>query len=272
MGVNVTLNHLQFHVETVGKGPPLLMLHGFTGSSENWKPFFSSWGRHCQVIAPDLIGHGTSTAPTDALRYSMDQAADDLALLLDQLDVAKAHILGYSMGGRLALAFAIRHPNRIKTIILESSSPGLKTEKERKERIEQDEALADRIENAGVETFVEQWEKIPLFATQSKEAREKLRKQRLQNSEIGLAGSLRGMGTGAQKSLWGELATVEVPVNLVVGELDLKFRRIAEDMQKRMKNAEVTTVCGAGHAVHVEQSRFFDKIVVAWINHKERNE
>lgn len=264
--MDVKVNDLQIHVEVEGSGPPLVVLHGFTGSAENWQPFFSSWSRQYRVIAPDLIGHGRTAAPADACRYTMDKAADDLAELLNQLDVQAAHVIGYSMGGRLALTFAVRHPDRINALMLESSSPGLQEEQERKERIVRDEALADRIEKLGVKAFVEEWEKIPLFATQSEAARRNLKKQRLNNREAGLAGSLRGMGTGAQKPLWRELETLTVPVKLVVGELDNKFRRIAEDMQKKLPNADIITVRDAGHAIHVEQSRFFDKIVEEWIN------
>ena len=270
--MEVIVNNLLMNVEIAGSGPPLLLLHGFTGSSENWEPFVSSWKRYFQVIAPDLIGHGKTEAPTEMNRYAMEQAADDLAALLDQLAIDQAHVLGYSMGGRLALAFAVHHPNRIQSLQLESSSPGLKSDSERRERIERDEALAKRIEQGGVEAFVEEWEKVPLFATQSKNDREKLRKQRKENREMGLGGSLRGMGTGAQTPLWKALEKVTAPVHLVVGELDLKFRRIAEDMKKSLPHAQLTMVSGAGHAVHVEQSRFFDKIVMEWLNNIERTE
>ncbi|HET7657450.1 MAG TPA: 2-succinyl-6-hydroxy-2,4-cyclohexadiene-1-carboxylate synthase, partial [Bacillales bacterium] len=152
------------------------------------------------------------------------------------------------------------------------SSPGLEAEQERLERIERDEALADRIEQIGVEAFVDEWEKVPLFATQSPEVREQLRKQRLQNRETGLANSLRGMGTGAQRPLWRELGLLEIPVKLVVGELDQKFCRIAEDMSEKLPNVEIITVPEAGHTIHVEKPRIFDKIVEEWIIKNERTE
>jgi 2-succinyl-6-hydroxy-2,4-cyclohexadiene-1-carboxylate synthase len=260
------------NVEIVGSGSPLVVLHGFTGAASNWQPFFKSWGQHFEVIAPDLIGHGKTDAPTDAERYTMDQGAKDLADLLSHLGVKRAHVLGYSMGGRLALTFAVRYPDCTSSLILESSSPGLMTEQERQDRIERDEKLADRIEQYGVEAFVNEWEKLPLFSTQTKEVRERLRMQRLDNSACGLANSLRGMGTGAQTPLWGELDTLKIPVRLVVGERDRKFCNIAEDMGRRLPNAEIVKAQHAGHAVHVEQSRFFGKMVVEFFSTIERNE
>ncbi|HEU5139274.1 MAG TPA: 2-succinyl-6-hydroxy-2,4-cyclohexadiene-1-carboxylate synthase [Bacillales bacterium] len=270
--MDVSVNDIHMHIEMAGIGQSMVVLHGFTGSSSNWQSFFPSWSRDLQVIAPDLIGHGRSSAPEDAGRYTMDKAADDLAALLDQLEVQKAYVLGYSMGGRLALTFAIRHPDRVLSLLLESSSPGLESEQKRKERMERDEALADRIEQIGVEAFVNEWEKVPLFATQSAEIRKQLRIQRLQNRERGLAGSLRGMGTGAQRPLWQKLSSLEMPVKLVVGEWDHKFCRIAEEMNERLPDGDIVTVPNAGHTIHVEQSRFFDKIVDEWIIKNERTE
>jgi 2-succinyl-6-hydroxy-2,4-cyclohexadiene-1-carboxylate synthase len=270
--MRLTVNDFSMNVEVNGHGSPLVVLHGFTGASSNWEPFFPSWSKHLKVIAPDIIGHGKSEAPAECERYTMDQASDDLAALLDQLKIPRAYVLGYSMGGRLALTFAVRHQERVRALLLESSSPGLKTERERSERVERDEALADRIEAIGIEAFVAAWEKVPLFAGQGKKVRGKLRNQRLNNREVGLANSLRGMGTGAQKPLWRDLSALEIPVKLMVGELDEKFSRIAREMQEKLPDAEIMTVPQAGHIIHAENPGFFDKIVEEWIIKNERTE
>lgn len=264
--MNVLVNDIHMNVRIEGNGPPLLLLHGFTGALNNWESFFPSWIRYFKVIAVDLIGHGKTDAPAEPDRYSMEHTVKDLAALLDKLGVERVNVLGYSMGGRLALAFACSYPEKVGRLMLESSSPGLKTEEERSERIIRDEALADRIEKNGVEDFVDEWGKIPLFATQGKDAQEKLRRQRLQNCEAGLAGSLRGMGTGAQESFWPKLKGLDVPVGLVVGEWDDKFRRIAEEMAAWLPNAVISTVNRSGHAVHVEQPRIFGTIVIEYFN------
>lgn len=260
--MHLSVNDINMHIEVAGDGPPLLLLHGFTGAASNWGPFISSWSQRFKVIRVDLIGHGVTDAPTDTKRYSMMQAVCDMVSVLDKLSIEKASILGYSMGGRLALATAVRYPERINALLLESSSPGLRTEQERRDRVQRDEALANCIEQDGVGSFIDRWEKLPLFATQREQDRDILRHQRMKNNPTGLAGSLRGMGTGAQESLWGALLSLHLPVRLVAGALDDKFCGIAGEMDHALPNSQVITVPDAGHAVHVEKPRSFDKIVM----------
>ncbi|UOF90239.1 2-succinyl-6-hydroxy-2,4-cyclohexadiene-1-carboxylate synthase [Fodinisporobacter ferrooxydans] len=264
-----TVNGISLHVERYGNGPVLLVLHGFTGSMENWRPFVEAWQTSCHVVLVDIIGHGQSDKPADWTRYSMKRAVEDLRGLFAVLQIEKAHVLGYSMGGRLALSFAVAYPNLLESLILESSSPGLDNDIERQERKRRDDLLADRIERIGVPAFVQEWEKNPLFSSQQslpEEVRLTIRAQRLQNDPIGLANSLRGMGTGAQPSWWEHLAHLEVPVLLATGELDTKFTGIATEVRSRLKDARHITVPECGHAVHVEQSKIFGTIVMEFLN------
>ncbi|PTX63353.1 2-succinyl-6-hydroxy-2,4-cyclohexadiene-1-carboxylate synthase [Melghirimyces profundicolus] len=259
---------VRYRVETDGEGPALLLLHGFTGSVKTWQPFRSSWNRHVRTVGVDLLGHGGSDAPSDPGRYAVERVTEDLAEILDRLEIRRAHVLGYSMGGRLALSFALLRPERVESLILESSSPGLSSRKERKIRRERDEALAGRIERDGVEAFVRYWEELPLFATQKRlpqTVRRAIREERLAQRAAGLAGSLRGMGTGVQPSWWDRLEELRAPVALITGEEDRKFCRIAAAMEARLSRVRRYTVPRAGHAVHVERPRLFDTIVLEWI-------
>ena len=186
------INDLNYHVQVEGKGEPLLLLHGFTGSSDNWQPHVEIFAQQYQVITLDLIGHGHTDSPADATRYEMAKAAADLIRIISQIASQSVHLLGYSMGGRLALYVTLHYPKLIKTLILESASPGLAEHHARRARIARDEALADRIQHEGIESFANMWEQIPLFATQKDlpmQVRERLRSQRLQNSPLGLANS-----------------------------------------------------------------------------------
>ncbi|GGA54755.1 putative 2-succinyl-6-hydroxy-2,4-cyclohexadiene-1-carboxylate synthase [Kroppenstedtia guangzhouensis] len=266
------VNGVSYRVESEGQGPALLLLHGFTGSRVTWEPYLSNWTRQFQVVRVDVIGHGESDAPADPARYTMDRATADLAEILDRLQISHAHVLGYSMGGRLALSFAEWYPDRVNTLLLESSSPGLKTDAERRARREQDEALADRIEREGLESFIWYWESIPLFASQAnlpEKVRQALRKERLSQRAQGLANSLRGMGTGAQPSWWGHLGKIPCPVLLITGELDGKFCRIAKEMNGQFAQCQWRVVPGAGHAVHLEVPRLFDTIVMEFLLDQE---
>lgn len=240
-------------------GSPLLLLHGFTGNQTDWQPIrhlFSS----IETVALDLPGHGRSTAPAP---YSMAQAA---AEIVAHFNGQQFHLLGYSMGGRLALYIALHYPDSVTSLILESASPGLADDAARRLRRQQDNALADRIERDGIVAFVDFWERLSLWKSQeqlTEETRIALRDSRLQNDPIGLANSLRGMGTGVQPSLWSRLGTLEMPVHLVVGALDQKFVAIAHTMAAVMGDVQVDVVAGAGHTVHVERPlRFFESITL----------
>ena len=170
---------------------------------------------------------------------------------LDELGVT-AQLGGYSMGGRVALAYTLARPGRVRRLLLVGASPGLADPSERRARRESDERLARRIERDGVEAFAREWAALPLFAGQSPAVAEVARAERRRQTPSGLAAALRGLGTGVLPPLWDRLGELMVPVMLVVGERDSKFRAIAERMASRLPSAELTVIAGAGHAVHLE--------------------
>lgn len=262
--MKIHVNGVDYFYTIQGSGSPLLLLHGFTGDHSTWTDFVQSMQDDYTLLSLDLLGHGKANAPVDPTRYEIKQMANDLAAILDKLKLEKVHVLGYSMGGRVALSFAVLFPEKVKSLILESASPGLDSAKEREARIQQDERLAQMIEEKGMKEFVDYWQDIPLFATQKHlpaTRQEEIRKQRLQQNPVGLAGSLRGMGTGQQPSWWPYLNAVRMPVQLICGERDVKFCQIAKDMAKVMSNAKIAKVLGVGHAIHVEDPKRFDTIV-----------
>ncbi|NHM33151.1 2-succinyl-6-hydroxy-2,4-cyclohexadiene-1-carboxylate synthase [Neobacillus terrae] len=262
--MNLLVEGIHYHVEECGSGFPLLALHGFTGNSSTWTPFCNTWGQHSRLIMPDIIGHGETDSPEDYKRYDIHSAASDLNFLFDQLGIESADVLGYSMGGRLALTFAVLYPEKVRKLILESASPGLASSQEREVRCMKDGELANFIIEEGVPAFIERWENTPLFKTMKeipKRAQEAVREQRLLNSPTGLANSLRGMGTGSQPSWWENLKDISCEVLLLTGSLDQKFCMIAEKMQKELKSARWVTVLESGHAIHVEKSEKFGTIV-----------
>ncbi|MDD9148783.1 2-succinyl-6-hydroxy-2,4-cyclohexadiene-1-carboxylate synthase [Sporolactobacillus sp. CQH2019] len=258
----VTLRGIAYHIEMSGQGETVLLLHGFTGSLATWQFLDQALGDRFRLVKIDLMGHGQTACPADPRRYAMDEAVNDLAALIDRLGLEKVHILGYSMGGRLALGFACTCPDRVRSLILESASPGLADEDSRKARRLHDRKLADFIRHSGIRRFVDYWENIPLFESQKQmaaEKREKLRRERLACSENGLAGSLLGMGTGSQPSWWDDLDSLSFPVLLLTGRLDRKFCRIADQMGKRLKKADRQVIGSAGHAVHLEKESVFSQ-------------
>ncbi len=260
------INGLTYHYDLSGPAdnpsgaPTLVLLHGFTGSAANWRDVAPALAQTHRVLAVNLLGHGETDAPAAHARYAMAHTARDLVDLLTVTVGQPVHLLGYSMGGRLALYTALHFGEAMASLILESASPGLRTQVERAERRDRDEALAERIEREGVAAFVDFWERISLFATQEKlppAARAHLREQRLRSSALGLANSLRGMGTGAQPSLWDDLAAWSKPTLLITGEQDGKFCEIAGEMAESLPHAAWVSIAEAGHTVHLEQPRQF---------------
>ena len=258
------INGLEFNVEVDGRGPPLLVLHGFTGSVRAWAEVRPALAGFARAILVDAIGHGRSAAPPDSERYTLDWSTRDLTALLDALEIDTLDTLGYSMGGRAALHFAVLAPERVRRLILESASPGIEDAAERAKRAEADAVLADRIARMGVEAFVAEWERLPLLQPAphvSAAARAEQHAQRLYNNSLGLANSLRGMGAGQQAPLWSRLSQITQPVQLIVGELDARYRQIAERMQLLLPRAELAVVPAAGHTVHLDQPAQFAKLV-----------
>lgn len=253
---------MNYWYEIHGEGIPVVLLHGFTGSTRTWNDFILNRPDGIQLITIDLPGHGKTTG--DTLK-TMDECIDDLHTFFKKLNVHSFYLLGYSMGGRTALRYAIQYPDEIKGLILESSSPGLLEEEARKARRRKDEKLANKIEKDGVTAFVNYWENIPLFHTQKRlteKAQQAIRTERLFQRREGLANSLRGMGTGSQASNWGLLENVKMPVLLLAGELDEKFITINKQMYKQLSDVTLEIIPHAGHAIHVEMPDIFQKIVV----------
>lgn len=250
------MRDLAYHIELDGSGPPLVLLHGFTGSTQNWQALVPVLSKTYTLIRVDLPGHGRTALPVDPARYTMPLVAQDVAQLLIELKFESARVWGYSMGARLALYLALTHPEAVNRLILESGSPGLDNEAERTTRRASDAALAQRIATQGIGAFVREWESLPMWASQRQlpaVQRQRLHALRLQNSAVGLASSLRFMGSGVQPSLWPHLPMLQTPTALVAGALDLKFVQIAQAMQQMLPNATLHVIEGAGHAVHVER-------------------
>ncbi|MED3662562.1 2-succinyl-6-hydroxy-2,4-cyclohexadiene-1-carboxylate synthase [Ureibacillus terrenus] len=262
----LTVRGIQVNVEIWNEHgkETLVLLHGFTGSTKTWQRVIGLLPKTIKIVAIDLLGHGKTDAPKDPSRYKMTEQVKDLEEIFDRLRLQDFTLLGYSMGGRTALSYAVHYPNRIKRLILESASPGLRTEEERAARRRSDESLANEIEEKGIHWFVDKWENITLFASQKTlpaEIRQAIREERLSQSETGLANSLRGMGTGAQDSNWPKLNQLSIPVVLITGELDQKFVQITKQMAEQLPNAKHITVPDAGHSIHVENPEQFATIV-----------
>jgi 2-succinyl-6-hydroxy-2,4-cyclohexadiene-1-carboxylate synthase len=263
----VEIDGLALNVELAGEGPPVVLLHGFTGAAAGWGPVVELLTPEFTTIAIDIVGHGQSDAPPEVDRYAMERCANDLVAAVRSLGHERAAWLGYSMGGRTALQLATLRPDAVSALVLEGATPGL-IGKDRIARMISDEELAGRIETDGVLAFVDLWEAVPLFETQRRlpgELRTAIREGRLRNSATGLANSLRGMGAGAQEPIHNRLREVQASSLLVAGALDEKFAAIAHEMAQGLPDAQVQLIDDAGHAAHIEQPEAFAEVVLPFL-------
>ena len=242
------------------QAPALILLHGFTGSAASMAGVGEAFSGGYRVHALELVGHGESDAPEALEFYSMERCVGQVLAVLDALQIQRAHFVGYSMGARVALCLAVAEPDRVASLVLIGVSPGLANARERAERVAADCALADGILEHGIEKFVDDWMALPLFASQKRlgaPALARARSQRLASNPLGLANSLRGMGSGAMPPLADSLAGVDLPVLLVAGREDEKFSAIANSLLLRFPQAELLEIGEAGHAAHLEQPQAF---------------
>ncbi len=235
--------------------PAVLFLHGFMGSALDWDKVTTALSDEFHCVAIDLPGHGATAVPDDDELYSMPGAAAAILEKLDEIDVSRCHLVGYSMGGRLALYMAVNCPERFDRIILESASPGLKTSAECLERRKRDLALAARLREIPFDHFLIEWYEQPLFESIRQDEKRflSLLKRRFVNNPEGLARSLENMGTGSQPSLWEQLPSISAPMLLIAGEMDDKFIGINAQMAAACQAARPVVVDGAGHNVHLER-------------------
>jgi 2-succinyl-6-hydroxy-2,4-cyclohexadiene-1-carboxylate synthase len=247
-----------------GEGAPVTLLHGFTQNGRSWQEVISRMPEGWMWIVPDLRGHGeTRTSP--GAPCSLDACTRDLDMLWDHLGVARTHLAGYSMGGRLALHVAARRPERILSLLTIGAHAGLEEEAREGRRLG-DEALAQRIEQEGLEAFVNHWSSLPLFAALERRGPAfvaQIRAERMTNHVAGLACSLRGMGAGVMEPLWTELRTVRFPCTFVAGQLDHGYVTSARRLAATVPDGHIEVVPRAGHTVHQERPEAFARLFAA---------
>ncbi len=241
-------------VET-GQGPPLVLLHGFTGNHTSWNEGLSEILSERRTLAVDLPGHGDSALAEPGEPCDLAAVAHAIDRLLDRHGVNEADFIGYSMGGRALLHLAHHFPERVSTMVILSASPGIEDPVERQRRAAADDALASRIETEGLENFVTQWMSQPLFQTLADADPERVlreRNRKLAGDAGSFAQALRCMTPGRQPSLWADLGCMEMPALVVAGALDEKYCKISRRMAGELVDAKSVIIPHAGHALLLE--------------------
>ncbi|MCT7954825.1 2-succinyl-6-hydroxy-2,4-cyclohexadiene-1-carboxylate synthase [Laspinema palackyanum] len=254
-----------FNCKIVGKiqNPCILFLHGFMGRGDNFWEIIETLSDKFCCVTVDLPGHGKTRILGGNECYQMSHTAQGLIELLNELGIGWCYLLGYSMGGRLALYLTLHFPERFEKVILESASPGLSSAEGRSQRRHRDEILAQQLETEDFYSFLSQWYQQPLFDSVRHHPNfDRLFQNRLQNQPKTLATSLRQMGSGSQPSLWELLPSHPVPLLLLVGEWDSKFQEINHQITQVCPVAQLEIIPNSGHTIHWENPSAYLKSVI----------
>lgn len=249
---------------------PVVALHGFACSPRMWEPVLS----HADM--PALLGHAPSATPDSATDSATDSAIDssgdssgDFWAEVDRIaDLFRpggaARVFGYSMGARVALGLAVRHPELVEELTLVGANAGLETEAARHERRAWEDGWRRTLERDGIAAFAEAWEALPLWESQRALPEDLLARQRAARREHdprGLSAALAVLGLGAMPNLWPALPELSAPVHVIAGALDSKFAALAERIGALAPRSRVSLVPGAGHNPILETPRALARLL-----------
>lgn len=239
-----------------GNGPRAVLVHGFTQTHETWVDVIDSLKQNFEVIAVDAPNHGDSCD----ISLNLESGAKAIGEV-----GGNATYIGYSLGGRFCLTLALAEPQLVSRLVLISTTAGIEDKEQRSERIRNDEELARRIEQIGVNQFIDEWLNQSLFAGLNNETNQ--RGVRLKNTAIGLSSSLRLCGAGRQQPTWSRLKELTMPVLVIAGANDEKYRRLAERLVSEIgDNATLKIVENSGHTPHLEQPEIFQDLLSNFIS------
>lgn len=236
-------------------------MHGFSGAAESFDRVIAELPDDRTQVAPALLGHGARGA---------ESFRDEVARIAQQIrdaGLAPAHVIGYSMGARLGLGLVVDHPDVVERATLVGVSPGLATDEAREERRAGDRRWIELLETDGIEAFVASWEAMPMWASQRQlpeDVRDEQRRVRLDADPDELARAFRLLGQAEMPNYRPHVHDVSVPVQLLVGQRDEKFVRLALDMQRENPRFDMAAVVGCGHNPVLERPDLVAAHIVEW--------
>ena len=248
------------------EGSIWLGIHGFTGTGADFEPWFRTLSPELNWEAPNLPGHGPSLEH-EVEAYSSMEACTAMLEARIESEPRPVLLVGYSLGGRVALHFAARFSHLLQGLVLFGANPGIREEEVRDERVRWEEQLCQRLQDDGVEGFMKYWQSLPIIETQKRIADEiwvPMRERRLLCKSEGLIQSLRTMGTGRMVSLWDALENISCPVLYCAGQEDDKYCRIGQEVVERLPRGQFISLPGAGHAAHLEALEASGEVVRNW--------
>ncbi|MGV8980625.1 2-succinyl-6-hydroxy-2,4-cyclohexadiene-1-carboxylate synthase [Clostridium sp.] len=257
----IEIENIKYHISVKGEGKPIICLHGFSEDLSTWE-FIKLDGY--QLILIDLIGHGKSDKPRPCKYYCLKVILKHLNKLIFQLGLKRYSMLGYSMGGRITLAYALTYPKEIDKLILESASYGEDGFLNRLKRRRNDFKLAKGIEKNGIEWFNQYWSELSIFKSQRSLPKcviDEISQRRLANSTCALSNTLKGTGQGKLTCLRNKIVKLGMPILYISGEYDEKYEAVGKDFEKLNSNVKHVVINGCGHNTHIENTNEFVEVL-----------
>jgi 3-oxoadipate enol-lactonase len=255
------VNDTRLYYEVAGTGEPLVLIHGFTLDTRMWDDQFRPLAEHHRVVRYDVRGFGKSAVPAGAPYTN----ADDLAALLDYLTIPAAAIIGLSMGGGIAIDFALAYPAMTRTLIpVDSSLSGHQWSGEWNARFGQ---IGQTARAVGVDAAKAEWLADPLVAPANERAAVAARLQRMVADYSGWHWINRGLEHRHDPPASARLSEITAPTLVVIGERDLPdFHVIADRMSAQAPNARKIVIPGVGHMANMEAPGEFNAAVLGFLS------
>jgi 2-succinyl-6-hydroxy-2,4-cyclohexadiene-1-carboxylate synthase len=253
------LNH-----KVIGKGEPLILLHGFLGSISDWDQIAQSLSKNFKVIIPDLPGFGGSKFFNLDNEINYQKVSEELVKLIKHIGISKINVCGYSMGGRVALSLYFDNPDLISKLIIISANPGISEPSERTQRLEKDRQLADSITRDGIKSFLIKWYNLPLFQSlksHPKLLEELIEKRIKDNDEKWVKKILIELSPGNVPNLWPQLSSIKIPLLYMAGSLDLNYVQILKEIEQKNLNFHTSIIENVGHNCYSEDATSVIKII-----------
>ncbi|MCP4141198.1 MAG: 2-succinyl-6-hydroxy-2,4-cyclohexadiene-1-carboxylate synthase [Chloroflexi bacterium] len=243
---------------------PIVFLHGFMGKGDDWLEIAEGLSNRFYCLMPDLPGHGETPLDEEPAYAAWASA---LRKALDERNIARTHLVGYSMGGRIALFFALTYPEMVDKLVLESANPGIIDPVERAQRAELDDKLAARLRKNGMKYFLEFWYDIPLFDSLSyyPALKKQLRIERAKQDIESIATVLSALSPGRQPELWSRLKEIELQTLLIAGRLDKKYTAVTEKALTSISNCQSVILSTSGHNTHQENPAAVQSLLDDWL-------
>jgi len=250
---------------------PIVFLHGFLGSAASFASVRALLPVGHPTVSPGLFGHRgqPELLPNHTFEAELDRL---LGVIQGHFNASPTHLVGYSLGGRLALALLLKAPRQFQSATLISARRGLDDPLARATRLEQDSKWASMLQTMPLSQFLDAWERQPLFATQRQLAPHvlaQLREQRLMHNPSALAQAMTTLSLAHMPSFQGTL-DIRCPVTLMVGDQDPKFCALAAELAEQIHKRRTIVVSGAGHNLPLEKPESVTAAISEEIDHVER--